>query len=138
VWDIESFGAAVARQWGLGEDVMHMARRLPAAAPVRKPDSDAEMLRLTASAANDAVDAASANTGPRAGVALGQVAQRYARALGISARDVSDALQAAREALRKGTPLPPARRGDPVGETPDAAAPTDPPVEPAEPSAAAR
>ena len=110
--DIESLGAAVARQWGLGDDVMHMVRRLAAAAPVRKPDSDADVLRLTASAANDAVDAISSFSGPRAIAAVGQVAQRYARALGINARDLTDALQAAREAIRKGTPLPPPKRGD--------------------------
>lgn len=110
--DIESLGAAVARQWGLGDDVMHMARRLPPDAPVRKPDADGEMLRLTASAANDAVDAVSTLTGPRAAAAIGQIAQRYARALGLSARDIADGLQAAREVMRKGTALPPARRGD--------------------------
>ena len=44
--------------------------------------------------------------------AIGQVAQRYARALGINARDVADALQAARESVRQGTPLPPPKRGD--------------------------
>ena len=110
--DIESLGAAVARQWGLGDDVMHMARRLPADAPVRKPDSDAEVLRLTASAANDAVDAANLPDAARASAALGHVAQRYARALGITARDLSDALQAARDALRRGTPLPPDQPGE--------------------------
>jgi non-specific serine/threonine protein kinase len=41
--------------------------------------------------------------GSRATAALGQIAQRYGRALGIHARDVGDALQSAREALRKGT-----------------------------------
>jgi eukaryotic-like serine/threonine-protein kinase len=102
--DIESLGATVARHWGLGEDVMQMARRLPPGAPVRKPASDAEMLRLTASAANDAVDAVEAigaPPGPRSGAAIAQVAQRYARALGLTARDFNDALQAARVVLRK-------------------------------------
>ncbi|MDO9356377.1 MAG: HDOD domain-containing protein, partial [Solirubrobacteraceae bacterium] len=84
--DIESLGSAVAHHWGLGDDVMHMARRLPLDSPVRKPDSDGEMLRLTASAANDAVDAMHLLSGPRAVTAIGQIAQRYARALGISAR----------------------------------------------------
>jgi non-specific serine/threonine protein kinase len=91
---------------------MQMARRVPADAAVRKPDSDAEMLRLTASAANDAVDSVASLSGPRATAALAQVAQRYGRALGIGARDLGDALQAAREALRKGRPLPQPRRGD--------------------------
>lgn len=107
--DIESLGAAVARQWGLGDDVMQMARRLPPEANVRKPDSDAEMLRLTASAANDAVDAVSLLGGPRVVAALGQIAQRYARALAVTSRDLADGLQAAREVLRKGTPPPAAR-----------------------------
>jgi non-specific serine/threonine protein kinase len=110
--DIESLGTAVGRHWGLADDVMHMVRRLPAEAPVRKPDSDAEILRLVGSAANDAVDAINVNVGPRAITAIGQVAQRYARALNINARDLTDALQAAREAVRKGVPLPSPRRGD--------------------------
>ena len=104
--DVESLGVVVGRQWGLGDDVMHMARRLAIDAPVRKPDSDAEVLRLTASAANEAVDVVSALSGARASAAINQVAVRYARALSINARDVNDALKAAGEALRKGTPTP--------------------------------
>ena len=99
--DVESLGAAVARHWGLGDDVLHMVRRLPADAPVHKPDSDAEVLRLTASAANDAVDAISHFTGPRSVAAIGLVAQRYGRALGVDAGDLRDALQTAREVLRQ-------------------------------------
>ena len=131
--DIESLGAAVARQWGLGDDVMHMARRLPPEAPVRKPDSDAEMLRLTASAANDAVDAVGLHTGPRAVTAIGHVAQRYGRALMISARDITDALEAARDVLRKGTAKPAARRGDaPQETTQETATPAEQPTAAAE------
>ena len=104
--DIDALGEAVARHWGLGDDVMHMARRLPLTALVRKPDSDAEALRLTASAANDAVDAVGLLTGPRAAAALGKVAQRYSRGLAISARNLSDAMQDAREALRQGKTQP--------------------------------
>jgi len=108
--DIESMGAVVARHWGLSDDVMHMARRLAVDAPVRRPDSDAEVLRQTASAANEAVDVVNALTGARAVAALNQVAQRYGRALNINARDVNDALQAARESLRRGTPVPESAR----------------------------
>ncbi|HWH80922.1 MAG TPA: HDOD domain-containing protein [Burkholderiaceae bacterium] len=121
--DIESLGTTVARHWGLGDDVIHMTRRLPREAPVRKPDTDAEVLRLTASAANEAVEAA-ALPGPRAAAALAQVAQRYGRPLGISVRDLGDALQDARDALRRGRALPTARRGDaPVTADADAAPP---------------
>ena len=124
--DIESLGTVVARHWGLGEDVMHMARRLPIDAAVRKPDADAEVLRMTASAANEAVDAVSTLTGPRALAALGQVAQRYARALGVSARDVGDALQAARDTLRQGTPVPASARAQAPSQANDTAAAASP------------
>ena len=110
--DIEALGAAVARHWGLGDDVMHMARRLPPGAPVRKPDADDEVLRLIASAANDAVDALAHSSGPRAAVALGQVAQRYARALGMTSRDLTDALQSAREMSSNGSATQPALATD--------------------------
>ncbi len=109
--DVESLGAAVARQWGLGEDVMLMARRLPADAPVRKPDVDADVLRLTASAANEVVDAVHRLTGPPLNTAFTQIAQRYARVLAIGPRDIGEALQSAREALRRGTPKPELRGG---------------------------
>ena len=57
--DVESFGFAVARHWGLGDEILHMIRRLPVDAPVRKPDGDADLLRIVASAANEIVDVAS-------------------------------------------------------------------------------
>ncbi len=69
--DIESLGAAVARHWGLGDEVQHMIRRAAGAKPVRTPDSDADMLRIAASAANEAVDAMTAAAGSRVGAAHG-------------------------------------------------------------------
>ena len=108
--DVESLGAAVGRQWGLGDDVLHMARRLPPDAPVRKPDNDDEVLRLIASAANEVVDAAQLATGSRQASALAHVAQRYGRALGINGRDVTDALHAAHETLATGKAAPASTR----------------------------
>jgi non-specific serine/threonine protein kinase len=110
--DIESLGAAVARHWGLGEDVQHMVRRLPPDATVRKPDSDAEVLRLTSSAANEAVDALHGHAPAKVQAAIGQVAHRYARVLGITTRDVNDALQFARERLLHGAAVAPAAAED--------------------------
>ena len=120
--DIESLGSVVGRAWGLGDDVLHMVRRLPVDATVRKPDSDAEVLRLTASAANDCIDAVSLLPAPRVAQAIAQVAQRYARALGLTARELGEALGAAREMLQLGVPAPDLRRastdrpGDPEGD----------------------
>ena len=66
------------------------------------PDGDADVLRLAASAANEAVDAVSLLPAPRLAHGIGVVAHRYARALAIGVREMQDALQAARLSLRSG------------------------------------
>lgn len=103
--DIEALGAAVARHWGLGEDVQHMIHRLPRDKAVRASDGDSDSLRTAASAANDAVDAVTLLPPARIAHGLTVVAQRYARALDISAKDLQEALRAARVALRTGRPV---------------------------------
>lgn len=126
--DIEAIGSAVARHWGLGDEMLHMIRRLPKDLPVRMPDSDSDVLRITASAANEAVDASlmpaaapraagnpeassdsgassSAPQGPRGSAPRTSVAQRYARSLGLTPRAVQESLAAARQALRTGEPV---------------------------------
>ena len=123
--DIESLGAAVARHWGLGEDVLQMIRRVPSDKPVRTPDGDADILRIAASAANEAVDAISQLSAPRVGAALNLVAQRYARVLNTSAKDLNEALESARAALKSGAV--PRRRNASEGLQPegDDAGPTE-------------
>ena len=109
--DTETFGSAVARHWGLGDDVLHMIRRLPVDTPVRKPDGDGDVLRLLASAANEIVDVVSHTPSTMVGAALGNVAQRYSRVLKLTTRLVAEALQEGRDVLRKGSATP-AGRGD--------------------------
>ena len=136
--DIEALGAAVARHWGLGEEMLHMIRCLPKDRPVRSPEGDSDILRITASAANEAVDAmlASASEGlergepapttmgiaaakaaaAKAAVVRNLPAQRYAKSLGVTPRLVQEALATAREAVRTGAPvqsLEPSVRGEP-------------------------
>jgi non-specific serine/threonine protein kinase len=96
---IEGMTNAVARHFGLTEEVLHMIRRLPPDKPVRTPDGDADLLRAAASAANEVVDAVSQLAPSRLPQALDALAKRYNRALGINTRDVNDALQIARQAL---------------------------------------
>jgi non-specific serine/threonine protein kinase len=103
--DIETLGVAVARQWGMPEDVLHMIRRLPSDRPVRSADSDADLLRATASAANDVVDVVTRLSGPQVNVALAGIAQRYHRLLGLTPRDITDALQQARQAMQAGSSI---------------------------------
>jgi non-specific serine/threonine protein kinase len=115
--DIESLGAAVARHWGLGEEMQHMIRRLPRDRGVRTPDGDADVLRAAASAANEAVDTVSMLPAARMTHALGQVAQRYARVLEIGTRDLDEALQAARAAMRTGERVAVAKSSDDANES---------------------
>ena len=99
---VEALGSAAARHWGLGSDVVHMIRRLAADAPVRKPDGDVDLLRVVASAANEAVDALGLLPAHRVAGALSGVAQRYARSLRLDMKTLHAALQEARESLRRG------------------------------------
>jgi non-specific serine/threonine protein kinase len=87
----EAIGTAVTRHWGLDDSVLHMVRRLPLDAPVHSPDDDDDMLRLVASAANEAVDALAL---PQAQVmaAMQRVVQRYGRPLAITLKDLHAAL----------------------------------------------
>jgi len=99
--DLAALGFAVARQWGLGDEVLHMIRRLPTDAPVRKPDGDPELLRILASAANETIDAVTMLPAKRVAVALDRIAERYARVLRLNARTLHEAIQQGREALSK-------------------------------------
>jgi non-specific serine/threonine protein kinase len=90
--DVDALGAAVARHWGLDESVLHMIRRFGLGTAVRTIESDDDMLRATASCANEVVDALSLPA--QHGIAAMQrVAQRYGRALGLTLRDLQSAAQ---------------------------------------------
>ncbi|CAN7369880.1 HDOD domain-containing protein [Rhizobacter sp. LjRoot28] len=113
--DSESLGAAVARHWGLTDDVLHMVRRLTTQRPVRAADGDGDVLRMVASLANEVVDAVTTLPSTKVGAALTALAQRYARGIELSARDIGEALQAGRAAM-KGVAIPP-RPTDAVAAT---------------------
>lgn len=125
--DMESLGAAVARHWGLGEEVQHMIRRLPRDRAVRAPDTDSDVLRTAASAANEAVDAVTLAVPTRTAQGLSLVAQRYGRVLDTGVRELQEAIQAARAALRAGqrvayvASVREPETGPPAGEASDTA-----------------
>ncbi len=75
--NVEALGSAAARHWGLGDEVLHMIRRLPTELAVRKPDDDEGLLRIVASAANEVVDALGLPPA-KVSAALNQVVARYA------------------------------------------------------------
>ena len=89
--DIDALAHALGRQWGLDEAALQMMRRQPMDSPVHGAERDADLLRLTASCANEVVDAQSLAT-PLRMAAWQRVAQRYGRALGVTAKDIELAL----------------------------------------------
>jgi eukaryotic-like serine/threonine-protein kinase len=95
--DIDSMAQAVARWMGLGsaadDTVLQLMRRLPLDKPVRGADSDDELLRALANAANEAIDTLSLPPA-RQTAAIEHVAKRYARVLDINAKDLTAALHA--------------------------------------------
>ena len=98
--DMDTLGAAVARHWGLGEEVQLMMRRVARDKPVRLADGDSDLLRTVASAANEVVDAVLLQAPAKLGAAIVAIAQRYGRALSVDAMGLRDALQSGRQMLR--------------------------------------
>lgn len=89
---IDALGAAVARYWGWDDTVLHMIRRAVPGATVLRADGDDDMLRLTASCANEVVDCRAAPAHHQA-ACLQRVLQRYGRVLGVSLQDLQLAVQ---------------------------------------------
>ena len=89
--DIESMGVAVARLWGLGDNVLGMVRRHALATAVHASEGDDEVLRSTASCANEALDAMALPPN-RMSSGMQRVVQRYGRILNIGLRDLQAAL----------------------------------------------
>jgi non-specific serine/threonine protein kinase len=91
-FDIYTLGQAAARHCGFDESVLRMIQPLPLAAPVRGPDGDDDLLRATASCANEAVDALM-QPPPKVPAALQRVVQRYGRLLSFGLRELQEALR---------------------------------------------
>jgi HD-like signal output (HDOD) protein len=90
--ELDAFAAALVRQWALGAEMAQLMRKLNPAMPVRSGERDDEMIRAAASCANEAVDVL-ALPQVRQTAALERVAQRYVRVLGLTLRDLQDALR---------------------------------------------
>ena len=99
--DSESLALAVAKGWGLGEDMLRLMRRIPTNRAVHAPDGEIEWFRIAASAANEVVEAMAMPVMAAASPMV-QVAQRYNKTLGFSVQEAQEAVKAAREAMRKG------------------------------------
>ena len=103
--DVDALGTAVGRHWGFDDEALWMVRRLPQSVSVHFTDADQDLLRLTASCANELVDAWPLPELQRS-ACMHRVAQRYGRALGLSIRDLVAAAQSSAGELA--APAPPA------------------------------
>lgn len=108
--DLEALGAAVARHWGLGDELLQMIRRQPLDSPVHPTRSDADLIRLTCSLANELIDALGLPEAKRR-PGIEAATRRYAKALGIGLREVM-------EALNPGTHKPSGAPGPATDATP--------------------
>ncbi len=89
-FDIEALGQAVGRHCGLDDAALQMMRRLPLHLPVHASVHDADLLRGSASCANELIDSQSWPAAERA-AAPHRLAQRYARTLHVTAAELEDA-----------------------------------------------
>lgn len=95
----EDLGVGVARSWGL-PDSLQRAMRVPAGMPPSQPPANAvDRQRWLAAASNEVADALLHAEPHEAAQRVQAVAERHARALGLTPRDVAEAVQRARTRL---------------------------------------
>jgi eukaryotic-like serine/threonine-protein kinase len=99
----EGLGLGVARQWGLPESLQRAMRRPVGEAPPRVIEDGAERQRWLARASNDMADVILHTAPEHAHAKVRALAQRHARALGISAEAFEQAADTARQHLAQMT-----------------------------------
>jgi serine/threonine protein kinase len=95
----EDLGIGIAKSWGLPDNLQRCMRRPAGDPPARVPDKTAERLRWLTAAANDVTDTLLRSDSADAGARLNEVAERHARAIGVSAKDIQTAADTARQRL---------------------------------------
>lgn len=87
----EDLGLGVAKAWGLPEGLQRCMRRPPAEIPSQVPGKAADQLRWVAFVANEVTDVLLQADPGQTSQAIARVADRYARVLGVSSRDMQAA-----------------------------------------------
>jgi HD-like signal output (HDOD) protein len=90
--NVDDLTVAVLKHWGLHERLQYAARTLSANTPVRTPGSPEETLRAVASLANEIIGTLKLEP-QKAAAALHQIYLRYARALGLTAKECNLTLE---------------------------------------------
>lgn len=95
----EALGTGVAKAWGLPDGIQRSMRKPIGEPPVRQPADLSERLRWTAGAANEMADILLRSEPKEVDARLGQVARRYAKALGVSVEEIQTTTAVARKKL---------------------------------------
>lgn len=94
----EDLGLGIAKSWGLPDNLQRCMRRPDGEPPARVPDKAPDRLRWLTLAANELTDTLLRTDGdPTA--RLSSVAERHARAIGLSVREIQAATDQARQRL---------------------------------------
>ena len=97
----EELGLGVAKAWGLPENLQRCMQK-PVGDPPAKPcDKPAERLRWLAMASNEVTDALLQAEPGQASSAISKVADRYARVLGVTPREMQAAAVVAQQRLEE-------------------------------------
>ncbi len=94
----EELGLGVAKSWGL-PDTLQKCMRKPAGEPPRAVQKGADRLRWLALAANEVTDTLLRCDASESASAIAALAERYARVLGVDAKDIEGATAKARHKL---------------------------------------
>ncbi|MDQ2777928.1 MAG: HDOD domain-containing protein [Pseudomonadota bacterium] len=101
----EELGVAIARSWGLPENLQKALRAptgdVPKRPPERTPARSVERMRWLGRSANALTDALLQNDGEAQSRALKAAADLYAPVLGLSSRDLVDAAASARSRMQQ-------------------------------------
>jgi hypothetical protein len=95
----QQLGIGVARTWGLPETLQHCMRTPEGDPPSRRVDAAGERLRWLARACNEMAEAALRADG--SGATPETLAARYAGALGVAPRQITQAFEASRRKVRE-------------------------------------
>jgi serine/threonine protein kinase len=95
----EQLGLGVAKSWGLPETLQRCMRKPAGELPTRPSDKAGDRLRWLALAANEIADTVLRCDASEVAAGVAAVAERYARVIGVDARDIVAAAAGARHKL---------------------------------------
>lgn len=101
--NLDELSISVMRHWGMHERLLHACHPLARTTPVRTPTTPEDTLRAVASLANEIVHTLSLEP-QKAAQSMHQVYLRYARALGLTAKECNLTLEHAMRLVDGGVP----------------------------------